>query len=119
MNSSHESNRSFLGESIPYCPPLPDTKTIFRELIAAELRTGRLSSARRARIVRYAAQLGLSAVESGRLMNECIHEALDDADPHVQKFALRLADAPEPRPLLSHRVAIVTGLLLILIWLLR
>ena len=107
----------FLGESIPYCPPLPDTKTIFRELIAAELRTGRLSAARRARIVRYASQIGLSAVEAGRLVSDCIREAAHDADPEVQDFALRLAAPPRPRPFLSHRVAIVTGVLFILIWL--
>ena len=34
-----------------------DTKDIFRELIADEVRSGRLNNSRRKRIIRYAAQL--------------------------------------------------------------
>jgi hypothetical protein len=119
MNSNRESTPLLLGETIPFCPPLPDTKTIFREMIAAEIRAGRLSAARRARIVRYASQIGLSAVETGRLIHDCVYEALEDRDPAVQACALRLAVQPPRRRLLSPHVSIVTGILLILIWLLR
>lgn len=119
MNSNRESTTPYLGEMIPFCPPLPDTKAIFRELIANEIRSGRLTAARRARIVRYASQLGLSAVETGRLIHDCVYEALEDRDPVAQACALRLAAEPPRRRLLSPQVSIVTGILLILIWLLR
>lgn len=60
-----------------------DNQTIFRELIAGEVRAGRMNRAQRRRIVRYAAQLGLSAVEAGELISECQMAALarDDFEP--------------------------------------
>ncbi len=73
-----------------------DTRTIFRQMIAGELRAGRLDRARRARIVRYAAQLGLSAVEAGRLIEECRQEALGCEDLKVRQFALRIAEPSQP-----------------------
>jgi len=48
-----------------------DTRLIFRRMIEDEVRAGRLTRSRRRRIVRYAAQLDLSAVETGRLIDEC------------------------------------------------
>ena len=48
-----------------------DAKSIFRELILEELRAGRLTPIRRSRIVRYASQIGLTAIEAGRLIAEC------------------------------------------------
>jgi len=72
---------------------------IFRELIADELRRGRLSSAQRKRVVRYAAQMGLSAVEAGKLVASCREEALLNEDPTVRDHALRLVLPRERRPL--------------------
>ena len=77
-----------------FMPPI-DTREIFRELIASELRNGRLTRERRRRIVRYAAQMGLSAVEAGRLIAACRAEALQSGDPTEKYHALRLVD-PEP-----------------------
>ena len=71
-----------------------DTKEIFRELIAQEVRSGRLSPSRRRRIVRYAAQLRLSAVETGRMIAECRDEALESEDPEEIYHTLRLVEPP-------------------------
>ena len=59
----------------PVFAPSIDMTAIFRQLIADEVRTGRLTRARRRRIVQYAAHLGLSAVQVGRLIAECREEA--------------------------------------------
>ena len=72
-----------------------NTHDIFRELIATELRDGRLTASRRRRIVRYAAHLGLSAVETGQLIARCRDEALQSDNPHERAHALRLVE-PEP-----------------------
>lgn len=69
-------------------------REIFREMIAQEVRRGRLDRARRGRIVRYASQLGLTAVEAGEMIEACRLEALDDADPVVREHGLRLVDPP-------------------------
>lgn len=66
----------------PVFQPSIDMTTIFRDLIADEVRTGRLSRARRRRIVQYAAHLGLSAVQVGRLIAECQEESTR-SDDHV------------------------------------
>jgi len=73
-----------------------DTRMIFREMIAQELRAGRLTRSRRARIVRYAAQLGLSAVEAGEMVASCCNEAFDAGDTRQKKLALRLVRPPQP-----------------------
>ena len=70
------------------------TKEIFRELIAQEVRSGRLTPSRRRRLVRYAEQLRLSAVETGRLIAECRDEALESDDPEEIYHALRLVEPP-------------------------
>ena len=69
-------------------------REIFREMIAEEVRRGRLDRARRQRIIRYAAQLGLSAVEAGAMIQECRAEALQSDDPAVRTYALRLVEPP-------------------------
>ena len=73
-----------------------DTKEIFREMIAQEVRTGRLTPGRRRRMVRYAAQFQLSAEETGRLIVECRDEALESDDPEEIYHALRLVEPPPP-----------------------
>ncbi len=84
------------GAGVRTRPPRLDTQTIFREMIARELRCGRLNRAQRARIVRCAAQMGLSATQAGRLIAECREEALRCADPQSRRFALRLVEPAEP-----------------------
>lgn len=104
---------------VRYCPPLPDTRTIFREMIAAELQAGRLTRVRRARIVRYASHLGLSPVEAGRLITECHRKALHNFEVLTPGIGLGAAAAPPRRFSLAPRVAIITGILLIIVWLIR
>jgi hypothetical protein len=86
--------RSFVGGYKPTGPGRIDTKEIFRRLIAQEVRSGRLTPSRRRRIVRYAAQLNLSAVETGRLITECRNEALESENPEEIYHALRLVEPP-------------------------
>lgn len=106
-------------EAIPFTGAVPSKREIFRELIVAELRQGRLNPVRRARIVRFASQIGLTAVEAGRMIHECTMEGLAHPDPIVRQFALSAAEPRATRRWLQPHVAIITGLLLILIWLLR
>ncbi len=99
---------------LSYSPAPPDTSMIFREMIAAELGAGRLTRVRRARILRYASQLGLSAAEAGRLIRECRQEfELSDG------LGLHAVTPPPRRSAISSGFAITTGILLIVIWLIR
>lgn len=93
---------------------------IFRQLIAEELRSGRLNPARRRRIVRYAARMGLSAVEAGQLLSTCREEALACDDPIVREHGLRLVLPPErrPRPLIQ-RFAVALVAALAIHWVIR
>ncbi len=72
-----------------------DTEEIFRRLIVDELRGGRLTPMRRRRIVQYAAQMGLSARQAGRLIETCRGQALHSTDPTERRRAFRLVE-PEP-----------------------
>ena len=83
-----------------------DTKEIFRQLIAQEVRSGRLTPGRRRRIIRYAAQLHLSAVETGRLIAECRDEALESDDADVIYHDLRLVAPPLPATPLTVKVGL-------------
>jgi len=74
--------------------PRIDVQDIFREMIAQELREGRLTPMRRRHIVRYAAQMGLSAVEAGRLIAQCRDEVLQGDDSEGHACALRLVERP-------------------------
>ena len=75
---------------LPEYMPSIDTHDVFRELIASEIRDGRLSASRRRRIIRYAAHLGLSAVETGKMIARCRDQAIQSDDPNERAFALRL-----------------------------
>jgi hypothetical protein len=86
--------RSFVGGFKSTGSRRIEIKEIFRRLIAQEVRSGRLTPSRRRRIVRYAAQLHLSAVETGRLIAECREEALHSEDPEEIYHALRLVEPP-------------------------
>ncbi len=86
---------------------------VYYEMIAGELRHGRMSRARRRRIVRYAAQLGLSAVEAGRLITECREQALESDDPIERQHALEFVEpAPERMPI-AFKLAIVVAIALL------
>ena len=91
-----------------------DTKEIFRELIAQEVRNGRLTPSRRRRIVRYAAQLHLSAAETGRLIAECREEALESEDAEEIYHALRLVEPPPKSMPLTVKAAIALTVAIVL-----
>lgn len=91
-----------------------DTKEIFRELIAQELRSGRLTPTRRRRIVHYAAQLRISTVEAGRLIAECREEALESEDPEEIYHALRLVEPPPATIPTTVKIAIALTLAIVL-----
>lgn len=91
-----------------------NTKEIFRELIAQEVRSGRLTPSRRRRMVRYAAQLRLSAVETGRLIAECRDEALESEDHEVIYHALRLVEPPPQMMPLPVKVAVALTVAIVL-----
>ncbi len=96
--------------------PRIETRDIFHRMIADELRNGRLSRSRRARIVRYAAQMGLSAVETGKLIQRCRREALREDEPRAQYHALRLVEPPAPMLLRRARFAFVVAGVLLAEW---
>jgi hypothetical protein len=88
-------------------------------MIAEEARCGRLTPIRRARIVRFASQLGLSAVETGRLIEECRRNCPSRDLAAGPQDAGAPAFSPPRSVRMAPRVAIVTGMLLLVIWLLR
>ena len=77
-----------------------DLDTIFRQLIEDEIRSGRLTKARRKRIVGYAAQLRISAVHAGQLIESCRQKVLESNDATQQSHALRLV--PSQPSLIPH-----------------
>ena len=79
-----------------YAPPI-SMYDIFRRLILDEIRNGKLSASRRRRIVRYAAQMGLSAVEAGRLIETCRSEVLERGNETQRFHALHLVEPPPER----------------------
>jgi hypothetical protein len=97
----------------PYQPTIA-IDDIFRELIRSEIRNGRLSTWRRRRIVQYAAQLNLSAVEAGRMIEECRAEFFGDQDWNIDGLRMLASERSTSRHTMRHSVLIVLGLLLIL-----
>ncbi len=67
-----------------------DTKAIFRETIVRELKDGKISPGRRRRIIRYAARMGLSAVEAGHLLSRCRDQAMSELDACKETPTLRM-----------------------------
>lgn len=88
---------------------------IFREMIRAEIRNGRLSAWRRRRIVQYAAQLKLSAVEAGRLIAECRDEISVAHDPSAEQTVRLLEEPVADRSFIWNIGFILVGLTLIFI----
>lgn len=76
----------------PAFQPIIALDDVFVEMIRAEIRNGRLSAWRRRRIVQFAAQLNLSAVEAGRLIEQC--RADWQAESRDSDIVLRLRGTP-------------------------
>lgn len=113
-------NRKSTGfQNIAFPRKTLDQREIFCELIAAEVRCGRLTPMRRARIVRFASQLGLSATEAGQMIAQCKRMA-SAGDAELSEAWIPRLQPRVSRPVrLSPSVAIVTGVLLLVIWILR
>jgi|GEM_PF-5145707 len=76
-----------------------DSRAVYREMIIHEIKNGALSPWRRKRIVRYAAKLGLSAVEAGRLLAECRAQAAAELESRKEPPRLCVrADATRQSP---------------------
>ena len=88
-------------------------RDVFRQLIADEVRNGRMTPSVRRRIVRYAAAMGLSAVEAGQLISACSAELEESGDPLQNHHALRLVKAPPERFPAALKVALVIALAII------
>ena len=104
----HVASRKTDGD-LPAFVPSIDTKDVFRQLIVDEIRNGRLTPARRRRIVRYAAHLGLSAVQAGRLIAACREEVLQACDPTERYHALRLVEPTRTRVSTHVKIALVVA----------
>ncbi len=99
--SDRDDARLFLGGNSLAGVQYVNTREVFRKLIAQELRSGRLTPARRRRLVRYAEEFRLSPVETERLIAECRAEALESDDPEVICHALRVIEpSPQAMPLI-------------------
>ena len=107
--TSSARSTSEAGAVQTWTPPI-DNEEVFRQLIAEELRNGRLTPARRRRIVRYAARLGLSSVQIGELVKACRSEALSSDDPVERHHALRVHETETPDVSLGFKIVIVLTL---------
>ncbi len=106
-------------DALPSFKPQVDREDIFRQLIDQELRRGRLNKSARARIVRYACGMGLTATRAGELLRECAERSVQQRDP-MQRYALSiLHETEEPErvatPLLV-AIALATAFLAFMLW---
>lgn len=101
-----------------FSPPI-ETRDVFRQLIVDEIRNGRMTRARRKRIVQYAAQMGLSAVEAGRLIAACRDELLQSESAETRGHALRLVEPESERIPTVYKIWAIIAIVTILdLWLL-
>lgn len=111
-----EPSRISISKAEPKFTAAIDNDQIFRRLILDEVRAGRLTAARRRRIVRYAAGLRISAVEVGRMVAECQSEVLSSRNPIARRHALRLVEEEcSPWPRVPTVLLVVLGTLICLL----
>ncbi len=108
-------------DTLPPFVPTIDVEDVFRRLIEDELRQGRLTRARRKKIIQYAVQLRMSAVQTGRLIEKCRTRALESNDPEVRHYAFRLTEPAPSRVSPALKISLVIALailfdLLLLKW---
>ena len=110
LDNEQETGRRMAPEDPPAFVSKIEMRDVFHQMIADELRKGRLTQERRKRIIRYAAQLGLSAVEAGRLITTCREQVLDRADSVDRRHVLKLVE-PEPERIpAAFKLALVVAL---------
>ena len=110
LGTEHEAGHGMASEDPPAFVPRIEMRDVFHQMIADELRNGRLTQERRKRIIRYAAQLGLSAVEAGRLITTCKEQVLESTDSVDRRHVLKLVE-PEPERIpAAYKLALVVAL---------
>ncbi|MGB0714468.1 MAG: hypothetical protein ACPGXK_01235 [Phycisphaerae bacterium] len=82
-------------------PTPPGTREIFERMIEQEVRNGRLTAHRRRRIIRYAAQLRLNAVDAGMLIQQCQERVAEELQSPAQSSSSPHA-ARSTHPLTYH-----------------
>ena len=110
LGDEHEAGRGMASEGPPTYVPKLEMRDIFHQMIADELRNGRLTRERRKRIIRYAAQLGLSAVEAGRLITTCREQILERADSVERRHVLKMVEPERERIPIAFKLALVVAL---------
>ena len=110
LGNEHETGRGMASEGPPAFVPKIEMRDIFHQMIADELRNGRLTREKRKRIIRYAAQLGLNAVEAGRLITTCREQILERADSVERRHTLKLVEPEPERVPVAFKLALVVAL---------
>ncbi len=110
LGNEHETGRRIAPEVPPAYVPKIEMRDVFHQMIADELRNGRLTRDGRKRVIRYAAQLGLSAVEAGRLITTCREQILESAEPVELRHALKLVEPDPERIPAAFKLALVAAL---------
>jgi hypothetical protein len=83
---------------------------IFEQLLADEIRAGRLCAAGRRRVMAYGAQLGLSPAQVARMIERSRDAVLTDDDPAIRHHALELIEPPPQRVPVAYKIALVIAL---------
>lgn len=113
LDTEQETGRRIAPEDPPAFVSKIEMRDVFHQMIAEELRNGRLTQERRKRIIRYAAQLGLSAVEAGRLITTCREQVLESADSVGRRHALKLVEPEPERVPAAFKLALVVALAIV------
>ena len=110
LGNEQETGRRMAAEVLPAFVPKIEMRDIFHQMIADELRNGRLTREKRKRIIRYEAQLGLNAVEAGRLITTCREQILERADSVERRHTLKLVEPEPERVPVAFKLALVVAL---------
>ena len=110
LGNEQDADRRTVSEDPPAFVSRIEMRDVFHQMIADELRGGRLTRERRKRIIRYAAQLGLSAVEAGRLITTCREQILERADSVERRHVLKLVEPKPERIPVAFKLALVVAL---------
>ncbi len=103
MSTRPRSASSASDAAVPFQVPervgrTPGKREIFRAMLEWEAMSGSLTPSRRRRLVRYAAQLGLSATQAGELIRACVDR------PSVERAGIdpQSAETESPPPNLRY-----------------
>ena len=114
MPQEHQSLSDSIGVSVNDSARPIELTEVFRALIKEELRHGKLTPLRRRRIIQYAAAMGLSAAQTGALIEQCRREALENGSPEIRRQDLRLVHPEPPIVPAGIKLALAAGIAVIL-----